>query len=292
MIALQNKGVNADELSSFVEVLKEFAVKIKPDVDVLVDTCGTGGDKSGTFNISTVAAFVLAACGVAVAKHGNKSVSSKCGSADVLESLGVNIKISSEKTRECIEKVGIGFMFAPLYHPAFKNVAPVRKKLGVRTVFNMLGPLLNPASPDAQVIGVYDSSLTELFAETLKKNGMKNAMVVYGDGVDEIFGDTKITHLKDGEIKTFNLKLDVDINELKADSVEEHKKVFLDVLKGEKSAKREVVLMNAAAGLIVAGKASGFEEGVKIAAEAIDSGKALKKFEEFREFTNDTAEDS
>jgi anthranilate phosphoribosyltransferase len=300
LIALQDKGVSVTELSAFVEIIKTFAVRINPDVELLVDTCGTGGDKSSTFNVSTVTAFVLAGCGVAVAKHGNRSVSSECGSADVLEKLGINIELSPENTEKCIEKIGIGFMFAPLYHPAFKNVAPIRKKLGVRTVFNILGPLLNPASPKAQVIGVYDPALTELFAQTLEKSGMKNAMIVHGNGLDEITlcGETKITQLKDGNIKTFNLnpaKLgfkECAENDLKGKGVEENAKIFLGILNGDKSAKRDVVLLNAAAGLIVAEKAENFEDGIKMAAEAIDNDNALKKFEELKRMSNDLAKNS
>ena len=300
LIALQNKGVSVTELSAFVDILKTFAVQIKPDVELLVDTCGTGGDKSSTFNVSTVTAFVLAGCGVAVAKHGNRSVSSECGSADVLEKLGINIELSPENTKKCIEQVGIGFMFAPLYHPAFKNVAPIRKKLGVRTVFNILGPLLNPASPKAQVIGVYDPALTELFAQTLEKSGMKNAMIVHGNGLDEITlcGETKITQIKDGSIKTFNLNpeefgfKECAEDDLKGKGAEENAKIFLEILNGEKSAKRDVVLLNAAAGLIVAEKAETFEDGIKIATEAIDNGSALRKFEELKRMSNDLAKNN
>lgn len=300
LIALQNKGVSTNELSAFVEVLKTFAVKIKPDIKLLADTCGTGGDKKSTFNISTVSAFVLAGCGVGVAKHGNKAVSSNCGSADILEKLGVNIDLSPDQSKECIEQVGIGFLFAPTYHPAFKNVAHIRKELGVRTVFNMLGPLLNPADAAAQVIGVFDPSLTELFAETLKNLGMKNAMVVHGEGMDEITltGKTKITQLKDGRIETFCLNPSdygfkkCSENNLKVSSQEESKKTFLDILNSKKSPKRDIVLLNTAAGLIVAGKAENFEEGIKLAAESIDSGKALEKFHELRRLSNDFTKDS
>jgi len=300
LIALQNKGVNADELSAFVEVLKEFAVKIKTNVKPLVDTCGTGGDKSGTFNISTVTAFVLAGCGVFVAKHGNKAVSSGCGSADVLEKLGVNIKLAPEDTKKCIEEIGIGFMFAPLYHPAFKTVANIRKELGVRTVFNMLGPLLNPANPDGQVIGVFEPALMEIYIETLKKLGMKNAMVFHGDGLDEITlcGETGIAQIADGKIRKFKIKPEdfgfkrCSKDELKGGSLEENAKIFLEILHGKKSQKRDVVLLNAAAGLIVAGKTKTFENGITLAMEAIDNGNALKKFDEFKRMSNELAENN
>lgn len=300
LIALQNKGVSAIELSAFVEILKTFAVQIKPNVKPLIDTCGTGGDKSCTFNISTITAFVLAGCNVFVAKHGNRAVSSGCGSADVLEKLGINISLSPENTKKCIEEVGIGFMFAQLYHPAFKNVAHIRKELGVRTVFNMLGPLLNPAGVDGQIIGVFEPGLMELYIETLKKLGIKNAMVFHGDGLDEITfcSETKVMQLANGKIKKFSIKPeDFGFNrcskdELKGGNLEENAKIFLEILNGKKSSKRDVVLLNAAAGLIVANKVKTFEEGIKMAMETIDNGNALKKFEEFKRLSNDLAKNS
>ena len=300
LISLQNKGVCAEELSAFVGILKTFSIQIKTDVRPLIDTCGTGGDKSCTFNISTVSAFVLAGCNVFVAKHGNKAVSSGCGSADVLEKLGINISLSPENTKKCIEQIGIGFMFAPLYHPAFRNVAHIRKELGVRTVFNMLGPLLNPAGVDGQIIGIFEPALIDLYIGTLKRLGIKNAMVFYGDGLDEITlcGETNITQLAKGNIKNFKIKPEdfgfkrCSKEELKGNSLEENARIFLEILNGKKSAKRDIVLLNAAAGLIVAGKVKTFEEGIKMAMEAIDNGNALKKFEEFKRLSNDLAKNN
>lgn len=296
LLALNDKGVTPKVLSTFVKVLREYAVIIKPDVKNLVDTCGTGGDKKGTFNISTTSAFVLAGAGVNVAKHGNIGVSSGCGSANLLEHLGINIRLEPEKVKACIENVGIGFMFAQAHHPAFKNIAHIRKELGVRTIFNMLGPLLNPANAQSQVIGVYDKKLTVLYCETLKILGKEHAMVLNGNGIDEITidGATRISELKDDNIKTFYLdpkEFNVfreSIDDIKVKDAEESAKIFLDVLNGIKSSARDIVVLNSAAGLIVGGVAKDFSEGIKLAKDSIDSGKALKKFEQMKGFTNDT----
>lgn len=297
LISLQNKGVTSNELSAFILTLKKFAITINPKVEYLIDTCGTGGDKSNTFNISTITAFVLAACSLNVAKHGNRSVSSNCGSADVLEKLGVNISLSPDEAEKCIETVGIGFLFAQKFHPAFRNIAHIRKELGIRTVFNMMGPLLNPANSTYQVIGVYDESLTKLFAETLRSLGMKSAMVVYGSGLDEISlcGKTKITQLDNGNITNYYISpeefgfKECQKEELISHSIEENASIFLDILNNVSSPKRDIVILNSAAGLIVSKKAKTFQEGIKIASEAISNGAALKKFEEMRAFTNDIA---
>lgn len=295
LIALQNKGVTPKELASFVKTLKKHAITINPKSRPLIDTCGTGGDKSNTFNISTVTAFVLAASGINVAKHGNKSVSSKCGSADVLESLGINIHLKTKQVEECINKIGIGFMFAPNHHPAFKNIAPIRQELGVRTVFNMLGPLLNPASAEYQLIGVYDPDLTETYGKTLIELGIKNAMVVHGSGLDEIaiHDKTKITQLKNNKIKTYEINpiefgiKKSKLSEITCNNIQENKQSFLDILEGKQSPKLDIVLLNAAAGLIIADKAKDFREGIEIARQTIKSGKAKQKFNELMEYTND-----
>ena len=300
LIAFQNKRITSDELNGFLEALQKVAIHIKPNASYLIDMCGTGGDNSKTFNISTIAAFVVAACDVNVAKHGNRSVSSTCGSADVLEQLGIPINLSPEDVTTCIEETGIGFLFAQMYHPSFKNISHIRKELGVKTLFNMLGPLLNPAPLHGQCIGVFDPSLTELYAETLKKAGMKNAMIIHGDGLDEITicGRTKITYLNRKRIKTFYLEpeeIGLDQcakKEIQSHSIEENKKIFSDILRGKKSAKRDIVEVNAAAGLIVAGKVDSFKEGIKRAAIAIDTGKALEKFEAFKRLSNDLAKNN
>ena len=300
LAGLQAKGVAAEELSAFVKVLQSFAVKINVNAMPLIDTCGTGGDLSSTFNISTTAAFVLAGCGVKVAKHGNRSVSSACGSADLLTALGVAISLTPAQVKQCIEQAGIGFLFAPIYHPAFKNVANIRKELGIKTVFNLLGPLLNPANVSGQVIGVYDPELTELFADVLKNKGIKHALVVHGNGLDELSlsGKNKITELKEGKIKTYYVSAaDIGLKECSADnlkggSVEKNAEIFLSILKGEQSPRRDIVLFNAAAGIIVAGKAHGFLEGIELAKKSIDNGNALRIFEKFKEKSNDFAENS
>ncbi|AEF96370.1 anthranilate phosphoribosyltransferase [Methanotorris igneus] len=294
LTALRMKGETPVEIASFAKVMREFATKINPKVDKLVDTCGTGGDNLNTFNISTTVAFVVAGCGVAVAKHGNRSVSSKCGSADVLEALGVNLDLPPKKVEECIEKVGIGFLFAPLYHSAMKHALPVRKEIGIRTVFNVLGPLTNPANAEYQVVGVYDASLTEKIAEVLKLLGLKGAMVVHGSGMDEITttGETKISELKDGEIKTYTITPErfglkrADIDELKGGDAKENANILKRILEGEEGAKRDIVLLNAAATLYVCGEAKSLEEGIKMAEKSIDSGKAMEKLEKLVEFTN------
>ncbi len=294
LIALRIKGETIDEIAACARVMREKASTINPKVDMLVDTCGTGGDKSGTFNISTTAAFVVSGAGVAVAKHGNKSVSSKCGSADVLKQLGVNIELSPEEVEKCIESVGIGFMFAPLFHGAMKYAIGPRKELATRTVFNVLGPLTNPANAKAQIMGVFDEKLTEPLAEVLGKLGSKHAFVVHGNGLDEITIEaaTKVSEFKDGHVMTyeikptdFGMKLG-SLDEVKCSSLEENAKALTDVLKGEKGAKRDIVLLNAAAAIVAAGKSDNLKDGIKLAEESIDSGKAMEKLEKLKEFTN------
>ena len=295
LIALNHKGVSVGELRAFVETLREFAVRIHPKADPLFDNCGTGGDHSSTFNISTVTAFVLSACGVIVTKHGNRSVSSTCGSADVLEHLGVNIQLTPDQVKQCIEELGIGFLYAPNHHPGFRSVSHIRRELGVRTVFNMLGPLLNPASVNAQVIGVYDPQLTELFAETLRELGVSDAMVVHGAGLDELTlcGPTRITQLRARRLRTYYLNPadaglePCSMKEITARSLEESADIFMEVLDGRQSARKDTVLINAAAGLVTTGRARTFTEGVQQAGEAIDSGAARQKFEHFRRFCHD-----
>jgi anthranilate phosphoribosyltransferase len=294
LTALRMKGETPVEIASFAKVMREFATKINPKVDKLVDTCGTGGDSLNTFNISTTVAFVVAGCNVAVAKHGNRSVSSKCGSADVLEALGVNLDIPPKKVEECIEKVGIGFLFAPLYHSAMKHALPVRKEIGIRTVFNVLGPLTNPANADYQVVGVYDGNLTEKIAEVLKLLNIRGAMVVHGSGMDEITttGETKISELKDGEIKTYTITPEefgfkrANIDELKGGDAKENARILREILDGKEGAKRDIVLINAAAALYVCNEAKSLEEGIKMAEKSIDGGKAMEKLEKLVEFTN------
>ncbi|MDD5382698.1 MAG: anthranilate phosphoribosyltransferase [Candidatus Margulisbacteria bacterium] len=293
--ALRMKGETSDEITGCAEKMREHAVNIYPHHKNLVDTCGTGGDVAGTFNISTVSALVAAGAGVAIAKHGNRSVSSRCGSADVLEALGVKIDLEPKKVEACINEIGIGFIFAPNFHKAMRYAAPTRKEIGIRTIFNILGPLTNPARATAQVLGVFKSDLTELMAEVLKNLGVKQALIVHGlDGLDEIsISDrTKIAHLKDGRIDNYLLAPeDLGIQkgkkeELSGGSASENAEIALEILKAEeKGPKKSVVLLNAAAAILVGDKAKDFKAGLKLAAESIDSGAAAKKLEELIKFT-------
>jgi len=268
--------------------MREFASKISPQVQgTLVDTCGTGGDKVKTFNISTISAFVASGAGVPIAKHGNRSVTSKAGSADLLEALGVNLNLTPEQVEKLIEEIGIGFMFAPLFHGAMKHAIGPRKEIGIRTVFNILGPLTNPAEAEAQVLGVFSPELTEVMAEVLGKLGVKRALVVHGlEGLDEISiaGETKVSELNNGKVESYTLTPEdfgikrADIKDVLGSSAEENARVALSILRDkENSAKRDIVVINSAAAVYVAGKAKSFEEAAKIAQEAIDSGRAYEK---------------
>jgi len=290
LVALKMKGETTEEITAFAKVMKENSNSIHPKVELLVDTCGTGGDNSGTFNISTTSAFIAAGAGVPIAKHGNRSVSSKCGSADVLEELGAKMLQPSE-VEKCIEDIGIGFMFAPYFHPAMKHVMPARKALGIRTVFNVLGPLTNPAGAQAQVLGVFDESMTEKMAEVLLGLGTKHALVVNGEGTDEIvFGKTKVSELKNGKIETYIIdgkELGFEDKEIpKPESKDDNAKILENVLKGEEGTAKEISILNAAAAIYVGGKAGSIEKGINAAREAVDSGKAYEKLKSFIEFKN------
>jgi anthranilate phosphoribosyltransferase len=295
LTALRAKGEAVEELIAFASVMKRHCRQIRPIVQGrLLDTCGTGGDKIKTFNVSTAAALVIAGAGVSVAKHGNRGVTSKCGSADVLEYLGLNLALEPQNTAGIIEKVGVGFMFAPAFHPAMKYAAEPRREIGIRTIFNLLGPLTNPANADAQILGVYDQKLVVPIAFALQKLGCKEAMVVHGlDGLDEIstVGKTVIAHLKNGNVcKTEFTPADfgltqAQISDLLCASVEESAHILFKILTGkEKStAKVDLVLINAAAGIMVTGKASDFKEGFELAQQSIDSGAAYAKLKELIE---------
>lgn len=296
LISLRMKGETIEEIIGCAKKMKEKANRINPKVKYLVDTCGTGGDKSNTFNISTAAAFVVAGSGVAVAKHGNKSVSSKCGSADVLSALGVNIQLQPEEVKKCIEEIGIGFMFAPLFHPAMKYVMNARKEVGVRTVFNILGPLTNPANAKCQVIGVFSPELLETMASVLKNLGSKHVMVVNGNvgenKLDEISisGKTKICELKNNIINTYDLNPEdfgfklSPLTDILGGNAEENAKIIIDILKGKKGPKRDIVLLNAGAAIYVSDKVTNIKEGIEIARQSIDSGNAMKKLEELKRY--------
>jgi anthranilate phosphoribosyltransferase len=293
LASLRMKGETEDEIAAFARVMRDLALKINPNVVKSVDVCGTGGDAIKTFNISTTAAFITA-CVVPVAKHGNRSVTSKCGSADVIEELGVNLALPPCRIEESIEKVGIGFMFAPLHHQAMKNVMEVRQKLGMRTVFNILGPLTNPANATHQLIGVYDASLTELIAKVLRILGLKKALVVHGEpGVDEVSvcGKTKVSQLEDGEIRTYFINPeDFGVvwalpGEIAGGSRKESAKILRDVLScKEEGAKRDVVLLNAAAAIFAADESRSIGEGFEIARGILGDGRAAEKLEEFIRF--------
>lgn len=287
VIALRQKGESVDEISAAASVMRQLSTKVEvQDKTHLVDTCGTGGDGIQTFNVSTVSAFVAAAAGAKVAKHGGRSVSSTCGSADVLEALGVNVNQTPEQVAHSINEIGIGFMFAPNHHSAMKHAAPVRRELGVRTIFNLLGPLTNPASARRQVMGVFDKSLTSKLAQVLQKLGSEHVMVVHGaDGMDEISftGDTFIAELKNGKVTEYTVNPSQfgmaihQLNEIQIQNADESKAMILDVLAGKQGAARDIVLLNAGAAVYVAGVATSLQAGILKAAEVIDSGAAKEK---------------
>ncbi len=295
LTAMRIKGATAAELAGLARSLRNHAVKVEVDVDNLIDTCGTGGGAVKTCNISTASAIVAAGTGVYVAKHGNRGITSKCGSADVLEELGVKIDAGAETTAECIKQAHIGFMFAPAFHPAMKYVQPIRKSLGFRTVFNILGPLANPANVQRQVLGVADEDLMETITGALKLLGAKVAMVVHSNGMDEIStaGVTKIIKLKEGKIESYELNAEdfgiapASINDLKVTDVKENAEVLRKILNGkEKGPRKDIVILNAAAAIIVAGLADDFESALKLADASVSDGKALACLEKLVEVSN------
>ncbi|MFU8857966.1 MAG: anthranilate phosphoribosyltransferase [Deferrisomatales bacterium] len=312
LTALRMKGETVEEITGAARVMRERATPIRVgprsapvvsidrdeinvDLETIVDTCGTGGDATQTFNISTTTAFVLAGAGVRVAKHGNRAVSSRCGSADVLEALGVNLDVTPERVQECIETIGIGFLYAPLLHSAMKHVAPVRREIGIRTIFNILGPLTNPAGASCQVLGVYRRELTGMLAAVLGRLGSRRAFVVHGeDGLDEltITGPTHVAELRDGAVTEYEVRPeDLGLAAAPAESIrggdaKENAALVRGVLAGEAGPRRDVVLLNAAAALTVAGVAPGLAEGVRLAAEAVDDGRAREKLRRLAELTN------
>lgn len=293
LIALRMKGETVEEIAAAATVMRELSTKVVVgDQRYLVDTCGTGGDGIQTFNVSTVSAFVAAAAGAKVAKHGGRSVSSTCGSADVLETLGVNVHLTPEQVAQCVSSIGIGFMFAPNHHSAMKYSAPVRRELGVRTIFNLLGPLTNPASAKRQVMGVFDQALTSKLAHVLQKLGSEHVLVVHGaDGMDEISftGDSYIAELKDGQVSEYIVnptQFGLNIHQLKEiqiQNADESKVMILDVLDGKHGAARDIVLLNAGAAIYVSGVVDSLASGIKKAAEVIDNGIALQKLNMLKE---------
>lgn len=296
LTALKNKGETVDEITGAARVMRKFAVKINHQRPDIVDTCGTGGDESGTFNISTVSAFAASGAGCAVAKHGNKAVSSKCGSADMLEEIGVNINADKALVEKCIRSIGIGFLFAPKMHLAMKYAMPARQMIRMRSIFNILGPLTNPAAAKRQVLGVFAKGLVEPLARVLKNLGSVHAMVVHGnDGLDEITTTdfTYAAELKDGRIQTYTINPgDYGIGlakkeDLAGGSPVLNAKIALDVLRGVKGPKRDIVVLNAAAAIYVGGAAEDLKTGIGKAEESIDSGAALDKLEQLKLLTNE-----
>jgi len=306
LTALRMKGETVEEITGFARVMRRKAAPVRPasmvnaamggtEREALIDTCGTGGDVSGSFNVSTATAFVVAGCGIRVAKHGNRSVSSRCGSADVVEALGVKIELTPDRISRSIDEIGIGFLHAPLLHEAMKYVAAARKQMGIRTVFNMLGPLTNPAGANAQVIGVYASHLTELMAEVLGALGTRRALVVHGaDGLDEISvtSESKITEMREGAITTYTVRPEdfgiprAELKDIKGGDADQNAQIILEVLQGKPGPRQDIVLMNAAAALVASSKVAGFQEGIAMATESIASGKAMAKLQRLIEFTN------
>lgn len=311
--ALRLKGETVEEITGAARVMRRKATRIRVDNDqinidrdeinldleTIVDTCGTGGDGTNTFNVSTTTAFVVAGCGLRVAKHGNRSVSSLCGSADVIESLGVNLDVPPVVVEKCLNEVGIGFLYAPALHSAMKYAIGPRREIGIRTIFNILGPLTNPAGANVQVLGVYKKELTSVLAEVLGGLGSRSAFVVYGEGsFDEISitGKTYVSELKDGRVDTYTIEPEdfglprAIPDDIRGGEVQENARIVLSVLQGERGARRDMVLLNAAAALVAARRAADFPEGITQAAEAIDSGRALEKLEGLKKITNEYKE--
>ena len=307
--ALRFKGETVEEITGAAIVMREKATRIdvssnligldRDDINIdretIVDTCGTGGSGTNTFNISTTVAFVVSGAGLRVAKHGNRGVSSVCGSADVIKALGVNIDIPPEKVKECIEKIGIGFLYAPSFHNAMKFAIGPRREIGIRTIFNILGPLTNPANATCQVLGVYEEELTDKLANVLNNLGTKRAFVVHGmDTLDEITitGETKVSELKNKKVKGYYIKPQdfgmkkAALIDIKGGSIEENAAIVRKVLEGEKGPRQDVVLLNASAALIVGEMAKDFKDGIEIARQSIESGKAKEKLEKLIELTN------
>ncbi len=312
LVALHMKGETVEEIIGFAQAIRAEATPLTSaegealDLsgtgrDALVDTCGTGGDTSGTFNISTATALAIAGAGVRVAKHGNRSISSKCGSADVMEALGVNIELPPARVAACLEASGIAFLYAPALHSAMKYVQPVRRQLRLRTVFNLLGPLTNPANASAQVVGVYSAALVEKLAEALSELGVRRALVVHGrDGLDEITisAPTKIAEVRNGRVHVYEVTPEdfglqrAPLEEIAGGDAAENAAIIRAILDGERSCRRDVVLLNAAAALVAAGQADRISDAVPLAAYAIDSGHARQRLQLLVEFTNRGTENS
>ncbi len=298
LLALHMKGETAEEITAFARVMRDTSVTIKPVTSrILVDTCGTGGDGAQTFNISTASAIVAAGAGCPIVKHGNRSISSRCGSADVLTALGVKVGIDPEVQADIVKRVGIAFFFAPKYHPAVKHVMTARQEIGCRTVFNILGPLVNPAGAQAQVLGVYRPDITGTLAEVLRRLGLSRAMVVHGSGLDEITttGETIISELGCGSVRTYTIRHETfgiapaQIQDLAGGDPQCNARIIRDILEGERGAPRDIVLMNAGAALCVGNLARDLHEGIRLAAASIDSGNASDRLDALVEATRGAA---
>ena len=294
LLALNDKGPTVEEITGAVEIMRQYVIPVKTKHEVVLDTCGTGGDHHGTFNISTVAALVVAGAGVVVAKHGNRSVSSVCGSADVLEALGVNLNLDDNRLGQCLDEIGIAFLFAQNLHPAMKHVAAVRKSLGVKTIFNILGPLTNPAHASHQMMGVYNRDLVEPMAEVLKNLGLKHALVVHGnDGLDEITTTdrTFVSEFNGVDVVSYDINPEelgiahASHEDLVGQGIEDNVAIALDILNGKRGPKRDIVVLNAAYALYTAEKTRTLAQGVVLSQESIDSGAALTKLNQLKEFT-------
>jgi anthranilate phosphoribosyltransferase len=292
---LNDKGETVEELTAAVTIMRQYMDFIIVDKPNILDTCGTGGDKKGTFNISTLSAFVASGAGITVAKHGNRSISSKCGSADILESLGVNINMNREQIKACLEEIGIAFLFAPNLHPAMKHVMPARKQMGRKTMFNILGPLINPARATNQLIGVYSPEWTAPLAHVLYNLGSLHVLVVHGrDGLDEVTttDKTMVAEAKMGEFMNYEITPEdfgfrrASISDLICDTLAGNMRIAMDVLQGRKGCHRDIVLLNSGCAIYAADKAAAIREGINLARESIDSGKAMEKLELLKEYSN------
>ncbi|HDR73493.1 MAG TPA: anthranilate phosphoribosyltransferase [Methanoculleus sp.] len=294
LTALSMKGATSHEIAAFARVMRDHAVTVAPRITgTLVDTCGTGGDGAQTFNISTAAALIAAGAGVPIVKHGNRSMSSRCGSADVLEYLGVDLECAPARLCEILERIHIAFFFAPVHHPATRHVAGPRRELGIRTVFNLLGPLTNPAGARAQVVGVYDPALTARLADVLRLLGLGRAMVVHGSGLDEIstVGETQVAELNGGAVTTYTLRREAfgtrpaSLDDLRGGDARENARILTEILEGEPGPCRDIAVVNAGAAIYTGGRASSIRTGIVQAAMAVDSGNALAKLHALIEAT-------
>lgn len=300
LLDLRSKGETIEEITAAVRVMRKHAIGLSKSFPGLLDTCGTGGDAKNTLNVSTLSAIVVAACGARVAKHGNRSVSSVCGSADLLEMLGVKIDLSAAEAEKCLEKTGFGFFFAPVFHPAVKHAMPARKRIQGKTIFNILGPLSNPAGADYQLVGVYEKRLVELVAAALKNLGTKKALVVHShEGLDEfsVSDETDVAELRDAKVYTYRVRPEDfgfkrhKLSDIQVFSKDEAKKIALEIFKGTlRGAPRDIVELNAGAGLYVAEKATSIQEGVLMAGTVLNNGKAATKLDEIIKITNGVAQ--